>query len=139
MGKLIIIILLAVSSLYASAQNNLTIVVKGMDETKGNMSIGLYNSDEYFPEVGKAFKDVSQQIEGTDFTYLFKDVPDGIYAVAIFQDLNKNVKQDKNFIGIPSEPYGFSNDAKATFGPPDFDKASFTINSDKTITITLKN
>lgn len=138
MKKLIITILFAVSSMYGSAQNNLTIVIKGLDKVEGNMSIGLFNSDQEFPEEGKAFKGVEQPIKSTKFTYSFSNVPNGNYAIALYQDSNKNRSLDKNFFGIPKELYGFSNDASGTFGPPDFKDASFLIKGNYTITITLK-
>ncbi len=64
-------------------------------------------------------------------------VESGEYAVAVIQDLNENEKLDKNFLGIPKEPYGFSGKWKR--GGASFDKALF--NTDEVgfaITITLK-
>jgi uncharacterized protein (DUF2141 family) len=40
---------------------------------------------------------------------------------------------DMNFLGIPQEQYGFSNDAAALFGPPDFKDARFSHNHKETI------
>lgn len=51
----------------------------------------------------------------------------GIYAVKVFHDVNDNGLLDTNWIGIPKEPYGFSNDAMGTFGPPSFVQASFKV------------
>jgi uncharacterized protein (DUF2141 family) len=52
-------------------------------------------------------------------------VPYGEYAVAAFLDMNGNGKQDRNFLGIPKEPYGFSNDARGTVGPAKWRDAKF--------------
>lgn len=119
-------------------QYKLTVKVEGLENTKGNVSIGVYNNSDNFPDVGKAFKDVDAKIDSKDFSYTFNDLSEGTYAVAIFHDENQNIKMDKNFIGIPNEGYGFSNNVFGRFGPPDFDEASFMIDNDKTITITLK-
>ena len=43
-------------------------------------------------------------------------------AIIVFQDLNKNEKLDKNWFGIPKEPYGFSNNPPTKKGPPSFDE-----------------
>jgi uncharacterized protein (DUF2141 family) len=58
--------------------------------------------------------------------YTFRNVPDGIYAASFFYDENGNGKLDVNFLGIPKEQYGFSNNAKGFFGPAKFAKAKFT-------------
>jgi uncharacterized protein (DUF2141 family) len=55
------------------------------------------------------------------------DLPPGRYAVAAYVDNNRNGKQDKNFLGVPKEDYGFSNEARGRFGPPDFAEAAFDI------------
>lgn len=56
------------------------------------------------------------------------DLPSGEYAVTLFHDVNGNHMLDKNFFGIPTEPYGFSNNARSRFGPPKFDAAKFVLN-----------
>lgn len=55
----------------------------------------------------------------------FEDIPPGTYALAIVHDENMNGKLDTNWVGIPTEGYGFSNDAKALLGAPSFSAASF--------------
>jgi uncharacterized protein (DUF2141 family) len=52
-------------------------------------------------------------------------------------DVNRNNKMDRNFIGIPKEQYGFSNDARGSFGPPCFAEASFTVSGDMALEINL--
>jgi uncharacterized protein (DUF2141 family) len=55
----------------------------------------------------------------------FLGVAPGTYAVSVFHDENSNGKLDTNFMGIPREGVGASNDAKGHLGPPKFDAASF--------------
>ena len=57
-------------------------------------------------------------------------LPFGKYAISIFHDVNDNEELDANFIGIPKEPYGFSNNPKSSFGPPGFDAAAFEFEKD---------
>jgi uncharacterized protein (DUF2141 family) len=52
-------------------------------------------------------------------------------------DVNRNNKMDMNFISIPKEQYGFSNDASGNFGPPSFAEASFTVSGDMALEINL--
>ena len=56
----------------------------------------------------------------------FEDIPPGTYALAVVHDENFNGKLDTNFLGIPTEGYGFSNDATAALGAPSFSAASFS-------------
>jgi len=55
----------------------------------------------------------------------FEDIPPGTYALAVIHDENMNGKLDTNRQGIPSEGYGFSNDADGRLGAPSFSAASF--------------
>ena len=55
----------------------------------------------------------------------FEDIPPGRYALAVIHDENMNGKLDANWLGVPKEGYGFSNDAKGLMGAPSFDAASF--------------
>ena len=68
------------------------------------------------------------------------DVPFGSYVVSGFQDFDGNGVISGNFLGIPKEPFGFSNGAKGRFGPPKWQDAVFVFNkSNQEITLRLKN
>ena len=56
------------------------------------------------------------------------NVPDGVYAVSVFHDENMNQKLDKNFMGVPKEGYGASNNPKKKLGPPNFSETKFQLN-----------
>ena len=62
----------------------------------------------------------------------------GVYAISLFVDSNDNKIIDKNFLGIPSEQYGFSNNATGFLGSPSFKDASFNLVDDLDIKISLK-
>lgn len=65
------------------------------------------------------------------------ELSEGRYAIKLFLDLNGNGEVDTNFLGVPKEPFGFSNNAMGKFGPPSFDAAAFTFEGDREISITL--
>ena len=68
----------------------------------------------------------------------FDDLPEGEYAISIFHDENNNNELDTNFLGIPKEGLGASNDARGHFGPPKYKDVKFYLkNGSKTITINL--
>lgn len=50
----------------------------------------------------------------------FTGVAPGDYAIKVYHDENMNGRMDKNFLGLPTEGYAFSNRARARFGPPSF-------------------
>jgi len=67
------------------------------------------------------------------------DIPFGSYVVSGFQDFDGNGVISGNFIGIPKEPFGFSNNAKGKFGPPKWDDAVFIFNEiNQEITLKLE-
>jgi len=57
---------------------------------------------------------------------VFKDVPKGVYGISAFHDENENGKLDTNLLGLPTEDYCASRDARNTFGPPSFEDAKFS-------------
>jgi uncharacterized protein (DUF2141 family) len=79
------------------------------------------------------------EVKDTIETIIFDGIQKGDYAVTIFQDLNGNGILDKSLLGIPAEPYGFSNDARGRMGPPKFKDAAFSFSGDEKIVINLIN
>lgn len=138
MKQLLIILSLAMMANFALAQtSNLSIKVKGIEEVKGDMCIALYANEE-------DYKDSKNQVFGecipvklADFEYVIKDLPQGIYMVSLFHDIDSNEELNTNWIGMPKEPFGFSNDAKGKMGPPKFEDASFELKDDMETTINL--
>ncbi|WP_109832110.1 DUF2141 domain-containing protein [Reichenbachiella versicolor] len=114
---------------------DLKVVIKNING-KGNVKASLFDSEENFLRKGKRISKAVNE-EG-DMTIIFKDVTPGTYAVSILHDQNANGKMDKTNYGKPTEPYGFSNNAKGFFGPPSFEDSAFELNTNKTIEITLK-
>jgi uncharacterized protein (DUF2141 family) len=122
--------------LFAS-QSDLTVKVNGCRTQKGQLYIALYDNKEVFPVFGKQLRgEVVLLSKGQQFT--FTNLKHKVYAIAVFHDLNRNGVLDKNPIGIPTEPYGFSNNARNTFSAPSFGQASFTLSKNRTISITVK-
>ena len=106
----------------------LKVVVTGMEKAEGSLKIALNNSLENYKsrEDGKAFRGASVKVDSQEkMVHTFKDVPWGEYAVKLFHDANNNGKLDTNFLGMPKEDYGFSNNVRGRFGPPAYDKAKF--------------
>ncbi len=59
------------------------------------------------------------------------------YAVAVHHDANANGTMDSNFLGMPKEGYGVSNDVRSRFRPPRFSEASVRVTRDTTLLVHL--
>ena len=113
-------------------------------ETKGEMHLAIYDDADVFEndngEKGGAAKGivdgVIEEVGAGTATYTF-ELPNGTYAIGIFVDANYNNEMDRNLFGVPKEQYGFSNDAKGSFGPPSFKDASFTVSGDMKLEVNL--
>ncbi len=88
--------------------------------------IAIYDHEDHFLSEQVIMSD-DKVIESDQVEFLFSGLGEGTYAISIFHDENDNGKLDSNFIGIPSEPYAFSNNAKGMFGPPSFDQCKFEV------------
>ena len=110
---------------------SISIVIKGLRNTTGQLGVALFTSKHGFPDntehvVAKTLK----QISCTDEEVNFKDIPYGTYAVSVLHDDNCNGKMDKTFVGIPEKGFGVSNNPKIRYGPPDFQESRFTLHAD---------
>jgi len=76
---------------------------------------------------GETYDSRKIQVRGKHVQTTFRQVPVGRqYGVRVFQDLNSNEELDQNMFGLPTEPYGFSNNARGRFGPPGMGELLFT-------------
>jgi uncharacterized protein (DUF2141 family) len=117
-----------------SAQNvKLTVSVSGLKNNTGAVKVGLYNSEGTFLKT--AYKSLSSEIKNNESVVTFENLPAGEYAISTYHDENNNGKLDKNMMGIPSEDYAASNNAKGFMGPPSYKDAKFTVSKDSKIQI----
>ena len=116
----------------ANAQNNLEVKIDNIKNDKGDILIGLYDEGHNFPRKVIDGRVVKASIDGV--TVEFNDLKPGLYAISVLHDENSNKDMDQSKIGIPKEGFGFSNNARASFGPPSFDKAKIELQPGKTDT-----
>ena len=135
-----LLILLVTNTSFVCAQDsnvhNITVNISVLDTDKGRLLVGLYDSEDQF--LDKRYKSLIGEISNKSGQVIFKNIPEGIYAVSFIHDENGNGKMDTNFLGIPKEDYGCSNNARGTMGPPKWEDAKFELKqSDKIIDIKL--
>ncbi|WP_338235569.1 DUF2141 domain-containing protein [Persicobacter diffluens] len=102
------------------------VTVTNLRSEEGQVILSLFDNAEDFPSQKKAIKTFKADIRDGKANFQFH-LPAGTYAFAFTHDENNNGKRDTNFIGMPKEGVGASNNAKGSFGPPKFEDAKFTI------------
>lgn len=130
------IFFLGIFNSIAQEKYTITIEFLGMKSDQGKLYVALYNSKSSF--LKKAMEGDIVEIKDKKATAVFKDIPEGEYAVSAFHDENDNKKMDTRIFGIPKEPIGISNDAKGFMGPPKYKDAKFNVSKDVTLTINIK-
>ena len=120
----------------AQEKHTVTLQFEGMKSNKGNLYVAIYDKEDSF--LKKPIKGTIVKIVDKKATVTLKDIPAGMYAVSAFHDANDNKKMDTNFLGIPKEPTGMSNNAKGFMGPPKYKDAKFNVTKDLTLTINVK-
>jgi uncharacterized protein (DUF2141 family) len=131
--NLFLLVLFAASTL--SAQSKLTVVIDGIENIKGQLIIGLYDEANFMK---KPIDYKIEKIENETVTLVFDSIPPGEYALSAYQDENDNYKLDTKIFGIPTEKYGFSNNAKGKMGPPAYEDCMIKVEEEDLATyITL--
>jgi uncharacterized protein (DUF2141 family) len=104
---------------------DLTVVVSNVTSNAGNVILGLFDSAAAFPKTltrGVTTAAAGRDAEGR-VTLVLRDVAPGSYALSAYHDLDGNGQLNTNLMGMPTEPYGFANNARGSFGPPSFQAA----------------
>ena len=109
----------------AAPENMIRVEITGVRNDHGHVMCALFAAGSGFPSGAEsAVAHAHSAITNGSAICEFPDVAPGRYAVSVFHDENFNGKMDTNFIGIPKEGVGASNDAKGRFGPPKFEAAA---------------
>lgn len=114
----------------AEGAATLTVRVTGARNAKGKIRAALFRDARGFPsDASKASQTGEADIDPQSLSVqiVFSDLKQGVYAVSVFHDENSNGKLDKNFMGLPKEGYGASNNPKKKMGPPNFEEAKFEL------------
>ena len=128
---LLVIVLFIIQFLFAqkdSSASSIVVKLNGIKQPAGQVLLSLFNNSEGFPtQPEKAFKWAKAKVTSSSLIISLDGLPYGNYAIAVVQDENENEVLDTNVLGLPIEPYGISNNATGTLGPPTFDNAKFTV------------
>ncbi|MEM1119991.1 MAG: DUF2141 domain-containing protein [Bacteroidota bacterium] len=127
------------SSNWLAAQDQtatLKVNLTNFQENGHIVRVGLCNAAKDWLKTGIQGKNI--MVKNGQAVAIFDNLPKGQYAISCYYDINGNGELDTGFLGIPKEPYAFSNNPSTTFGPPKFEKAMIEVSEgEKEITITF--
>ena len=114
----------------------IVIEVSTFRNTKGLLGCQLYDTQNGFPDKWSPSPKLQQRIPviGAKTTCTFTNMPPGTYAAAVIHDENSNNKLDKNFLGVPTEGYGISQNHTHALRRPTWDESKFVVQANTTVT-----
>jgi uncharacterized protein (DUF2141 family) len=139
-----LVVLLAISIPATQAQSAgalLEVTVPQVRNAQGGLGCQLFASAQGFPKKGeRALQSVMSPITNGTARCRFQPVPAGTYAVAVVHDENGNQKLDSNFLGVPTEGYGVSNNKTYAMSEPRWDESRFDLaeGESRQLTISLR-
>lgn len=133
--------LLSLLPLKTFASNPVELTIRGIEEKQGNLMIAIFDSEEVWLDIPQAILLISRPAaEAENGTFVYKteiDLPSQV-SISVYQDLNEDNKLNENFLGKPTEPYGFTNNIRHSTRPATFEEARITIPENSQIEIELK-
>lgn len=121
----------------AARAGDLTIRVDDVKAEQGQIMVALYDSADGF--LKRSIKAAAAPATAGSTTVVIGDVPAGEYGIALYHDANANGKMDSNPMGMPTEDFAFSNNARGNMGPPSFAHAKFTVpQAGAVVTVSLR-
>jgi uncharacterized protein (DUF2141 family) len=112
---------------------NLRVVATNVQSDTGTIVVWVYGSAESWLKDDGVRTQKTVPVKGNrsgNSVTVELLLPPGEYALSVFHDLEGDGRLARNFIGLPKEPAGLSNNVRPRFGPPRFDKAKFTLGAD---------
>lgn len=118
------------------------VTIHGIKSTKGLLTVDLHGSKhpELFLKHGTKLLRLWVPAVKGDAQVCVPVAEPGLYAVSVYQDRDVNFKFNKGLFGLPTEPYGVSNNPPMSFGPPSFEDSAFKVDRPLTpASITMSN
>lgn len=115
---------------------SIKVKIQNVHVRQGIVHVALCKNAAEF--MNEKFKGLAAKVSPTGEVEVdFMDIPKGIYAIRVYHDTDNSGDLTTSSIGIPKEPFGFSNNPTMKMGPPSFEVASFNLKSDISLTINL--
>lgn len=139
MNKLIFcIVFLSFKSGFAQSKGEFTLKIQNIKQTQGLLRVAFYNkANDFLEDKSIVFAKEFKANQKGEISVTWGEIAYGSYALAIYHDKNGNKKLDKNLVGYPSEPFGFSKNVKPKFSAPNFEDCKIVFSSNNS-TFTIK-
>jgi len=128
--SLILASILVFAKPLATHAGNLSINIKGITSSQGNIVIGVLDGAKGFPSKREPVTGQIVKAQHPELNVVFNDLKPGKYAIVAFHDVDTSGKINRNMIGFPTEAYGFSNDARGKLAPPKFEEAAIVLDQE---------
>lgn len=112
--------------------------VTDIKQIKGQLLISLHNKDGFPDQEKKSVLNTKVKVDNANMKITLKVPKSGFYAISLVHDENENNQLDKNYLGIPKEGYGFSNNPSARFGAPSFKESQFEVKDNEVKKLVIK-
>lgn len=122
---------------HQNSTHDLKVNVLGIANDKGLVEFALYKNPDVFTEAGKTYRLARVDAQKGTVSYTFKNLEAGKYALVVYHDENHNKICDKNFFGIPTEAYAFSNNVRPKLSVPGFDECAIKLQQDRSLDIKM--
>jgi uncharacterized protein (DUF2141 family) len=122
----------------AQAQNKIEVNISNFENNKGVCIVCLYDNAKAYAGKGEPVRCVTVGVANKSASAGFENVTEGTYAISVIHDANNNKKFDTNFLGIPTEGYGASQNKLPFAAAPKFEENKFTVTTNATITSNIK-
>ena len=130
MKKILTIVPVAISfSSFAQDTFNLNVEITNFRNSKGTVLIQVFNKDK------EIVKTLETKIKDKKSNFSIANLQKGEYAIRYYHDENSNKELDFNWMGVPNEGYGYSNNAKAMFSEPEFKDWLFQLDKNKSLNL----
>lgn len=131
---------LSLIPLASLASNPVEITISGIQEKEGNILIAIFDEEEVWLDIPEAIllldKPASEAKDGKLVFQTDKSLPKNV-SITAYQDINEDNKLNKNFLGKPTEPYGFTNNIRHSTRSASFEEANITIPEDSKVKIEI--
>lgn len=128
---------LALAAVVAASDTSLVLHFDDL-APRGQVQVALFAGEAEWNGRARALRSATVQVSGQGAEVRFEALPPGTYGVMAYHDRNANGRLDTLPIGLPTEPYGFSNNARGTFGPPAWRAASFSLAPGEVKSLTIR-
>ncbi len=138
LGPLVAVFGLSLAPASQALSGAITVVVAGIEAEDGEIGCALYGGPEGFPMDDSLATVQWQDASRSGVECSFEGLAPGAYAVAVSHDFNGNQRTDTNFLGIPTEPWGVTNNVRPILRAPRFEEAAVRLDPGAALRVTVE-